>query len=351
MSRTSDVRKIVYELRYEEEMEWAEIYDAFPDIPEASLRRLAYQERDSVRPNSDHAAAPHPRVEGSNLLGAEYDDADVWSRAVEESGKRRKKEQRKKNSAIEFSHGPIALVYLADVHAGSTGVDYRRLDRDLSIIESTPGMYAVTVGDLVDNFIVGRLQAVRFGAKFTVREEWVLAKMVLARIGPKLVSSVAGNHDLWTFKTSGIDFLEELLANINPGALYQRFDQPFILSVDSAEYAIRVRHNWRGSSIYNPTHGIERAAKFDKGRHFDVGIGAHTHASGLYRQFNNGGKTGHAILCGSYKVYDTFADETGYPLANESSAVAMVFSKDGAWGTNNLTLVSDYLYQLYEGGE
>ena len=120
-----------------------------------------------------------------------------------------------------------------------------------------------------------------------------------------------------------------------------------MLSVDGNEFRIRARHSWKGSSIYNDTHGIERASKFDKGGEFDVGIGAHTHSSGLYRQFNNGGHTGHAILCGSYKRYDDFADRHGFSKSNESAAVAMVFSEAGAWGTNDLEIAADYMRTMY----
>ncbi|RMG91144.1 MAG: hypothetical protein D6706_18520, partial [Chloroflexi bacterium] len=87
---------------------------------------------------------------------------------------------------------------------------------------------------------------------------------------------------------------------------------------------IKLRHKWRGSSIYNPTHAIERAAKFDKGDHFDIGVGAHTHVSGLVRMFNNGTKTGLAVQCGTYKRHDNFAEEVGFEQPNAMTAVPVV---------------------------
>jgi hypothetical protein len=237
---------------------------------------------------------------------------------------------------------------MADQHAGSTGTDYARIDQDVQTIVSAPGMYAVQVGDITDNFIIGKLKAIRFGAEFSIGQEWVLAKRVLKMIAPKLLVSISGNHDLWTYALTGIDYLEEVHKQLNPDILYAKFDLPFILSVGGNEFRVRVRHSWKGSSVYNDTHGIERAAKFDQGREFDVGVGAHTHASGLYRQFNNGGRTGHAILCGSYKRFDGFADRHGFSKSNESAAVAMVFSEGGAWGTNDLEIAADYMRTMYK---
>jgi hypothetical protein len=174
------------------------------------------------------------------------------------------------------------------------------------------------------------------GAEFSITEEWVLAKRVLKKLAPRLLLSVAGNHDLWTYALTNVDYLKEIHEKLNPDVLYSRYDVGVKIVVGDQSYLARVRHTWKGYSQYNPTHGIEWAAKFDQGRPFDIGVAAHTHSSGLYRQFNNGGKTGHALLCGSYKTYDDYAEQKGFPKPNESAAVALMFCDGTISGTNNI---------------
>ena len=319
---------------------WSDIYDRFPDIPKSTLKDIFYRWRDRIQP-------PVPQVKSALSEGDIVNEEEVWRLALQKSKKRREIEESKNGQEIIFEHGPVCLVWLADLHLGDTGVDYDRLDQDLDLILDTPGMYACLVGDITNNFIVGRLKDLRLGAEFSISEEWVLAKRVLKKIAPRLLLSVAGNHDLWTYALTSVDYLAEIHDRINPDVLYSKYDAGVKIVVGQAKYMARVRHTWRGYSQYNPTHGIEWAAKFDQARPFDIGIAAHTHASGLYRQFNNGGKTGHALLCGSYKVYDDYAEKMAYPRANDSAAVALMFYGDTISGTNNIRAAATFMETAY----
>jgi hypothetical protein len=324
---TPNEREQIYherrKLEEQEQRSWQEIYDQFPHIPRNQVRKIYYRES---RKRSDPALAvpiPSVKVVGVAPEEPEIDEEEVWSRAVNKSRRRRQREEKRNGQSISFSHGPICLVWMADTHLGNTGVDYDRLTEDVDTIVSTPGMYVCVLGDLLDNFIMGRLKDIRLGAEFSISEEWVLARRVLRRLAPKLLLSVSGNHDLWTYALTGIDYLRDVHALLNPGIVYAKYDTTVALSVGDRSYTMRARHKWKGYSQYNDTHGIEWAAKFDKGRHFDIGIGAHIHKGALYRQFVNGGVTGHAIMCGSYKVYDDYPEMIGLPEANEAAAVAM----------------------------
>ena len=323
---------------------WSSIYAMFPDIAKSTLKDMYYRWRDRSSPSV-------PTIKSALSEGDVISEEEVWRLALQKSEKKKIIEQSKNEQEIVFEHGPICLVWLADLHLGDTGVDYARLDQDINMILETPGTYACIVGDLVNNFIMGRLKDVRFGAEFSISEEWVLAKRVLKKLAPRLLLSVAGNHDLWTFALTGVDYLKEIHDQINPNILYAKYNASVKIVVGGNVQQVRVRHVWKGFSQYNPTHGIEWAAKFDQGRPFDIGVAAHTHASSLYRQFNNGGKTGHALLCGSYKVYDDYADRGGFPKANESAAIALIFSDGGVCGTNNLEVAARMMSITYASAE
>ena len=320
-----------------------EIYPLFPHIPPPTQRKF-YSLYKLKR-----AGPSPPKIIGTPVGESELDEEAVWQRAVALSARRLAKAKRERDQrAITFAHGPICLAHMADLHLGGSGVDYARLDADIDIILRTPGMYVNLVGDVLDNFIIGRLKDLRMGTEFTVSEEWVLVKRVLRRLAPKLLISVAGNHDLWTFALSGVDYLREIHAQINPNILYAKYENRVRINVGDATYTLQSRHSWRGYSQWNATHGIEKAAKFDGGKPFDIGVGAHTHASGLCREFNNGGGTGIAILCGSYKRKDNHADQVGFPGPNKSATVCTIFGEGGdVWGTGNLMTAVRYMNVMY----
>lgn len=189
-------------------------------------------------------------------------------------------------------------------------------------------MWLVTDGDMLDNFLFAKMMNARFKSRISIDEEWALVRKYLKIVAPKLLVSVSGNHDNWTMAITGIDYFKEVLKQISPDTIYDTDDLTFRLDVGKAKTAIRVRHKWNGTSIYNFTHGIERAAKFDGG--FQVGVGAHIHASGLVRTFDINGLTGMAVLCGSYKRYDPYARTNGFYKPNSSTAMTVIFDESGA---------------------
>lgn len=189
----------------------------------------------------------------------------------------------------------------------------------------------------------------RLNARLSIRDEWALVRRYLRIVGTKLIGAVAGNHESWTLALSGVDFFKHELAQINQTALYDKDDVRAQIRVGSEIWPLRVRHQWQGSSIYNSTHGIERAAKWDQD--FVIGVGAHDHINGACRTFNIGGQQGMAVKAGSYKVDDSFARRMGFPKSGPSTAVVVIFNNDppSMTGFTSLKVASDYLKLLYRG--
>lgn len=335
-------------MEYEEETSWSRIYKTFPDIKRNEIRKIYTREKRKHEVVEQPPELPSYLTKGDTVSEEEFDEEELWKQARAIARRRKEKNDRKHDKEIIFDHAPICLVWMADLHLGDSGLDYERLDRDLKIIMHTPGMYVALVGDMLNNYIVGRLKDIRFGTELTITQEWILVRRVLRLLAPKLLLSVAGNHDLWTYSLTNIDFLKEVHARMNPDILYAKYDNRVKIRIGDKAHAIRARHKWKGYSQYNPTHGIELASKFDKGRHFDIGVGAHTHAAGVYRQFNNGGKTGHAVLCGSYVSDDEFPEMLGLPEPNESAAVATIFGKYAISGTNCLQEAAYIMNAIYQ---
>ncbi len=329
---------------------YARIYPLFPEMKEASVRRLLHDYRKRAGRVFDDVdlrlPAPAPSI--TSVPDDDIDEEEVWARAVALS--RRRLDRAGQIGRLTFNYGPIALVFMADLHLGSDGTDYERIEREIDIIDNTPGMYAVGVGDWLDNFIVGKLTMIRIdGTPFRVSEEWALVRHALRRLAPKLVASVAGNHDNWTHAVAGIDYLREVHQEIvGRHILYGHDELCFEVLVGDALFPIKARHKWRGNSALNPTQGIERDAKMDGSYFFKVGVGAHTHASGVAREFNNRGQTALACLCGAYKREDDYAIASGFPRPNDGTAVAVILNDDGTmFGTSSLAAAADYMRVMW----
>jgi hypothetical protein len=284
-----------------------------------------------------------PRIIG---VGAELPDEDeAYRRACDAWTKTERLLQRRESQRIEFERGPIAIVFAADLHLGSSGVDYPRVFEEAQTVVDTPGMYLMLVGDLLDNFILPKLMQARYNSEVMIAQEWALVRKYLKLVAPKLLVSVRGNHERFTFVLSGIDYFADVLRETQGKAIYDTDDVSLKLKVGTATCALRLRHQWRGNSIYNDTHSIERAARMDGG--FAVGVGAHTHASGLVRTFNNHGLAGLAVLCGAYKRQDVYSREKGFHRPNPSTAMAVIFYENGAMvGVDRLDVAAE-LMEMY----
>src|SRR5690606_1086220 len=88
------------------------------------------------------------------------------------------------------------------------------------------------------------------------------------------------------------------------------------------------RHQWRFSSIYNATHGVEVGWERG-GSDFDIGLAGHTHIASLCRPFVKHGRKRYAVVTGTYKMADSYSDQVGYaPCAGYGCGV-MIFYPDG----------------------
>jgi hypothetical protein len=294
-------------------------------VEEARVERDAALER-GIGPVSDDTG--NWTAEGV-MADEAIDEAEVIARAYAESERLKLLRERRNTQSVAFREPIIVLAHMADQHLGAGGTDYKRIDYEAEIVANTPGMYVIHAGDLTDNFIVPKLLSLRTRTRFSIPDELVLAKRFLRQVAPKLVAYVDGNHNHWTEELSGIDYFKEVLAAVKPHTLYDPHECKFTVKVGGYTWNYRVRHKWRGSSMYNKTHGIERARMLDGW--FDVGVGAHDHSSGLIRPFTIEGKTCYAVLCGTYKFDDELPRKMGLPNANCSTTVSLMLDgRDGS---------------------
>lgn len=291
-----------------------------------------------------------PSCEASGIFAGELPDEDeVYSKACAISQKHKLLTRRRKNQFLRFSHGPIGLCFFGDLHFGGNGVDYEKAFRDAQIIRSTPGLYAVLAGADLDNFVVSKLLHYNMDNALTIDDQWTLFRRWLRIIGPKLRIVVSGNHDVWTWLLTRVDYMEETVASFSKNCIYDQNDCLITLQVGDRQWPGRIRHRWRGTSIYNPTHGMERAMKWEAANYVWC-AGAHDHDGGCVRESNLGGIPRLCVKTWTYKFDDFYTRAQGYPTAGPHESPSIIFEeKTGEmFGISSLDLASLFLTQWYK---
>jgi len=250
----------------------------------------------------------------------------------------------KNSQHIYLGEKPTGIAFLSDLHLGNAGTDYEAILQDTNLIVNTPGMYAAFHGDGIDNWIVGKLQALQRGQAGNFQFEINIFRSWLRKIHQKLLLVVAGNHDNWTKKISGLDLIPELLGDTH--VLYDPYETRVTLFCGPAAWDVLVRHQWKYSSVFNPTHGIE-VGHDRMSNPFDIGVGGHTHIGTLMRPFFRHGREKLAILTGAYKRFDSYSKELGYAETVTTGCGAVIFHPDGRiWYSSSLKTACEYLTYL-----
>lgn len=343
-------------------MSWDEFRAAYPHRGFDSWRNQRHRQgahasrfadgQDVTKP-AEPAAVPRPALpepEVTDVVGVmAREDPDVEEiRRRHSLAFRRQQEvaERKRFQHISISHGPAMIALVSDVHIGSPQCDLDRAYREQEVINNTPGAHVFLLGDVVDNFVVGRLRDQNMSHTLTIPDEWVLFEDYVNR-WRNLRAFVMGNHDKWSISQAGADLHRRL---IHDGAvLYDTDDMRLTVNVGSASVLFRLRHKVAGSSQYNKTHGQEKSILFDDPRP-DIVVAGHSHAGALCREMTHNGRRKLAIQLGSYKVDDPYAIQEGLPMTDHSTAAAVIIMPSGEFiGMSSLSAACSFMQAVYRG--
>ncbi len=317
---------------------FTDIYPLFPGYKKPSVRRMVYEALDQGQP-----VPPTVEREVKGRRAQKLEAALAWANAelIYDEKARKEKEHR-----FMFTEHVISITFLADLHGGSPGANLRAFRQDVDLIRNTPGAYIVTVGDMVDNMVVGRLALTNMHNPITLHDQAVIAKSAVRLVAPRLLAAVNGNHDNWTPRTVGLDYMSMLFEAAAPGAVVAANELYFTVSVNGFDVPFRVRHKWPGRSALNPVHGIVKMQKDDiASPYWRVGVGAHNHTGGYVADMlTRGGLMGLALQCGTYKDFDEYADEIGAPVSPDTRAVTVIIHDDGKiFGMSDLNAAMHYM--------
>lgn len=202
------------------------------------------------------------------------------------------------------SNKPIGVTFMGDPHIDNNGCNWPLLQRDIKILAETPGMYAVNIGDLTDNWI-GRLIRLYADQEMSKKQAWKLAAWFMNGAGINWLVHILGNHDAW----NDGPYIIKANAKIVPVEDWQSRFQ--IVFPNGQRIKVHAAHDFPGSSIWNKMHGPQKASMMLE--QADIFACGHKHEWAINESENaNRDFVYHLIRARGYKFIDSYSDQLGY---------------------------------------
>lgn len=204
--------------------------------------------------------------------------------------------------------GPIGIAHFGDPHVDDDGTNIGLLEDHIELVKRTPGLFAANVGDYRNNWI-GRLARLWAQQSTSAKDALVLAKWLLEAV--PWIYLVGGNHDAWSGEDDPIAWIAQQTSALHePHAA--RLE---LLFPNGKKVRVNARHDFKGHSEWNTSHGPAKAARIGWRDHM-LTCG-HTHVSG-YQVLKDpsSGLISHCLRVASYKLHDRYAVEKGLPDQN-----------------------------------
>lgn len=212
--------------------------------------------------------------------------------------------------------GWFGIAGIPDQHLNNPGTHLRQAFDDARLIAATDGVYAVSIGDTLDNFIIGRLERERRKDVMSHEQAWEIQEHYFEILAHKLVIAIGGNHNDWIKKLSGIDILKRQIDDLGLSSIYDPVQLRIRLKTAGESFVHFARHGFPGRSKYHCTHGMLVWA-LERWEGEDVFWGGHIHTSGhmlIERSHLGHSRPVHLVQLSTYKKHDGYAIEGGFRL-------------------------------------
>lgn len=210
----------------------------------------------------------------------------------------------------------VAVAFVGDIHAGQDGVDYQQFKRDMLTIADTDGLYAVGMGDYMENVKPSlKAQTAMYTTIMKPSEQLEYCKRRMGVADGKWIAILSGNHDQWDYKVAGIDRIPDLADHLNAPYFTERGGSIFI-ELGDRTYHVVVKHDYTGKSRITKSNSARRL--FLEWPHewesADVVCLAHLHEPDLHMPIMKGRPVAW-LRTGTYKVRDSYAEAGGFKPA------------------------------------
>ena len=216
---------------------------------------------------------------------------------------------------------PIGVAFIGDPHVDNAGCNWVLLKKHIEVLQRE-GIYSVGIGDYTDNW-VGRLT--RLYAKNNMSRERAIkvCKWFIGDSGINWMVLIRGNHDMWS---PGFD--DPLMWMESGAAPKMDWAAQFKITFPNGrECKVDARHNFKGHSMWNTLHGMQKAAHMKDSAHLYVA--GHTHNWALHQEESASKQfTYWLVRARGYKYIDEYANILGHDEQKDGATILAVIDPD-----------------------
>jgi UDP-2,3-diacylglucosamine pyrophosphatase LpxH len=196
---------------------------------------------------------------------------------------------------------PIGIAFTGDQHIGGLYTDHEGMLRDYERLSKTDGLYTVLMGDLTDNYITRSHAGGSFEQSMTADKQRDIAEYILKKyFTENCIALIKGNHDNWTTKETGEDFIRYLAREIETPYLW--YGGEINVRLGNAVYRIHAHHTFKYNSSLNTTNSQRNLFA---ATHADIIALGHLHYNETHAK-TAGGQDTVWMRTGSYKITDDY---------------------------------------------
>ena len=198
---------------------------------------------------------------------------------------------------------PIVIMCLGDTQLGSFGTNYKLFKTLTEEILSTPNLYVLLMGDILQLAVKMRGVAEVLDNAISPSMQYYWLKTWLDDIKEKVIGAVWCNHQVMREENQlGYSVSADIYGERVP---YFKNIGHIDMHVGEQVYKVAVSHKYQGKSMYNKAHAPMRYMR-EKANDREIAIQGDYHQPGILMQ-EYGGVWRCGIVCGSIQTNSTYA--------------------------------------------
>jgi hypothetical protein len=212
--------------------------------------------------------------------------------------------------------GPVAICAVGDPHVDDDQCDLGALERDMSVIGRTEGMYALHLGDFTNNW-VGRLGRL-YAYQATKASDGIRLCEWMFELAPPL-AVVGGNHDIFG---DGMNWLNFVIKQAGTKISQEHGCRIELQFPNKKSIRIHARHDFPGHSQFNPLHGLRKEHLHGLRDH--INIAGHKHIDSAAVVPSPDGYMQWMFRVSGYKGHDDYAKSLNLQQMKMAPTVALI---------------------------
>lgn len=213
--------------------------------------------------------------------------------------------------SIETDAPYISILPISDIHMGAKYCDEKQFDRFVEFISSSPNIYTVLMGDLMESATRTSVGLGMYDEKYSLTEQKRVLHEKLKPLADngKILGAVTGNHEMRPQYFNNNNPMQELCYYMGVPELYLGYQGYIRLKVNDVVYDAMIFHGSGGGTTKGGK--VNAASRPNQIAEVDIYFTGHTHdqiylRDKIYRineQDEIEEKIRHYVVCGSFLEY------------------------------------------------